>query len=55
MAYCDLPFPDTACSVPNVYIYHVSDIITVSDTVFIFIHLPRMFLSTDTLFEQQTG
>ena len=29
--------------------------IALSDTVFIFIHLPRVFLATDILFEQRIG
>ena len=33
MAYGDLPFPDTGCPVPAVYIYYVPDKINVWDTV----------------------
>ena len=29
MAYGDLPFPDTVCPVPDVYIYYVLDMINV--------------------------
>ena len=43
------PFPDADCHVPDVYNYHVSDMINVLDMVSTFIHLPRMFLSKDIL------
>ena len=51
MAYGGLPFPDTGCPVSDVYFYYVSDTINVWDTVSLFIHLPRMFLFMDILFE----
>ena len=50
MAYGGLPFPDTSCPVPDVYIYYVSDMINVLDNVSTFIHLLWMFLPTDILF-----
>ena len=40
MAYGGLPFPDTGCPVPDVYIYYASDMINVLNTVSTFIHLP---------------
>ena len=49
MAYGDLPFPDTACPVPDVYIYYVSDTIDTWDVVSTFIHLAWMFLPKDIL------
>ena len=33
------PFPDTACPVPDVYIYYVSDTIDIWDVVSTFIQL----------------
>ena len=53
MAYGGLPTPDTSCPVPDVYFYHVSDMIDVWNTVSIFIHISRMFLSTEISFEQR--
>ena len=55
MAYGGLPFPGTACPVPDFYVYYVSDTIIVLNAVSTFIHLPRMFLSTDIPFKQPTG
>ena len=49
-AYGGLPFPDIGCPVPDVYIYYVSGMINVRDTVSTFIHLPGMFLPTDIFF-----
>ena len=54
-AYGGLPFPDIGCPVPDVYIYYVSDMINVRDTVSTFIHLPGMFLPTDIFFKQRIG
>ena len=46
-----IAFPDTDFPVPHVYIYYVSDIINVWDTVSIFIpQLPWMFLPTDIVY-----
>ena len=53
-AYGGLPFPDTGCPVPYVgYIYLVNDyeIIQVWHDAYVLIHLPKMFLSADYLFE----
>ena len=50
MAYGGLPFSDTGCPVPDVYIYHVSDMINVWDTLSTVIHLHWMILPTDILF-----
>ena len=36
--------PETSCPVPNVYIYYVSNMINIWDTISTFIHLSRMFL-----------
>ena len=55
MAYGSLPFPNTGCSVPDVYIYHVPDMINFGATVSTFIHLNWMFLPMDILFEQRIG
>ena len=55
MAYGGLSFPNTGCPVPDVYIYYVSDMINVHDTVSKFIHHPKMFLSMDILFTQPIG
>ena len=46
-AFGGLPFPDTGCPVLDVYIYYVSDMINVWDTVSTFIHPPWMFLPAD--------
>ena len=50
MAYGGLPFLHTGGPVPDIYIYHVSDMINVWDTVSTFIHLPRIFLLMNILF-----
>ena len=50
MAYGGLPFADNGCPVPYVYIYYVSDMIDISETVYNLIHLPWMLSSTDILF-----
>ena len=52
--YGGLPFPDTDCTVPDVYIYYVSDMINVCYTVSTFIRLPWMFLPMDTFFCEQS-
>ena len=44
MVYGGLPFPDTGCPVPDVYIYYVPGIINVWDTVSTYIHLRWTFL-----------
>ena len=48
---------DTGCPVPlpDAYIYYVSDMINVWDTVSISMHLPWMILSPDILLEQRIG
>ena len=46
MAYGGLPFPDTGCPVPDIYIYCMPDMINVWDTVTSFIHLSWMFPPT---------
>ena len=50
VAYDGMPFPDTGCPVPDVYMYYMSDMIYAWDTVSTFIHLPWMFLLTDIIF-----
>ena len=50
MAYGGLPFPDTGCPEPEVYICYVPDMINVLDTGSTFIHLPRMFPPTHIIF-----
>ena len=50
MAYGGLVFPYAGCTVPDVHIYYVSDMINVWDTVSTFTHLSWIFLSTDVLF-----
>ena len=54
-AYGSLSFQDTGCRVSEVYIYYVSDMINVWDTVSPFNHLPDMFPSTKIIFEPQIG
>ena len=47
------PLSDTVgCPVPDVDNNYLCEMI---DTVFTFVHFPRMFLSTDILFEQKIG
>ena len=50
MVYGDLPYRDTDWFVPDVYIYYVSDVNNVLDTVSTFIHLPWVLLSTNIIF-----
>ena len=50
MANGGLPFPDTGCPVPDVYIYGVPDMINVWDTASTFTHLSWMFSHKDILF-----
>ena len=50
MAYGGLPFLHTGGPVPDIYIYHVSDMINVWDTVSTFNHPPWMFLLMNILF-----
>ena len=38
MAYGDMPFPETGCPLPDVYIYYVSGMINVWETISTFIH-----------------
>ena len=52
MAWGGLPFPDTGCpalDLGNKYYLEWN----IPDTISIFLNLPRMFLSTNILFEQR--
>ena len=51
MASGGLPFPGTGCPIPDVG-YNYFDMINMWDIVSALNHLPRMFLSTDYLFEK---
>ena len=55
MAYGGLPFPGTGCPVRDVVIIYLIWMSNVWATVSIFVHVPRVFMSTDYLIETRIG